>query len=564
MKKVLSILAIFLLCAIAVPAHAATLFAKPVTSTVTVGNIVTVNVGVATGGKAINNSETTVQFPADMLEVVSVSKNSSIFTLWVEEPRYSNAEGTIFFNGGVPNPGYTGENGQIVSVTFKAKKAGAASISFGDAAVRENNGLGTDILTAKQAGMLQIQAPQVTETPVVPTVVDTLPAKPVVTSSSHPSSEAWYANTKASFSWTVPAGVTTVQTLLGTAPDTVPTITYDSSVTQRTVANLSDGVLYFHIRYKNAAGWGPTAHYKIQIDATAPESFTPAVTRHDSRSVVDLKASDALSGVESYLVQIDDSQPFRVKSDELASGTYELPVQNEGGHTLSVIAYDKAGNKRDSQASFTSPAISAPSLALYPERITKGESVVIRGKSAYAQAKVTVFVQPEGRDVVPYEAVTATDGSFSVSLESVDSSGTITVWSQLSFGEGIKSPVSEKQFLKVDDTGFVRTTSVLTYVLSVIIPVIALLIVLGFLGYLAWHKFFGLRRKVRRDMQKTAQDVHEAMMMLKEELENQLGVLEQAKIDRNLNRQEERIFKELQKNIDAVDKFIEKKLRPYR
>src|SRR3989344_4368368 len=85
-------------------AEAATLFIKPTQTEVSVGNIVHVQISVDTSGKVINNAESIVQFPKDLLEIVSLDKTASIFSLWVEEPSFSNSIGQATFNGGVPNP----------------------------------------------------------------------------------------------------------------------------------------------------------------------------------------------------------------------------------------------------------------------------------------------------------------------------------------------------------------------------------------------------------------------------------------------------------------------------
>src|ERR1035437_172682 len=91
--------------------NAATLSVSPASSTVTVNNTFTAKIFVNTQGKYINNVEGIIQFPSDLLEVVSVSKSSSIFSLWVEEPSFSNSTGRITWNGGVISPGFNGENG---------------------------------------------------------------------------------------------------------------------------------------------------------------------------------------------------------------------------------------------------------------------------------------------------------------------------------------------------------------------------------------------------------------------------------------------------------------------
>ncbi|MFA6257755.1 MAG: cohesin domain-containing protein [Candidatus Paceibacterota bacterium] len=125
--------------------HAANLSISPNTLNVFVGDTITMKINVNTLGKSINNVEGIIQFPADMLEVLSLQKTSSIFSLWVEEPSFSSNAGQITFNGGLPTPGFVGQNGNVLSVTFKVKKQGTASIVFANGNVRENDGLGTDI-----------------------------------------------------------------------------------------------------------------------------------------------------------------------------------------------------------------------------------------------------------------------------------------------------------------------------------------------------------------------------------------------------------------------------------
>ncbi len=79
-----------------------------------------VNVSINTQSKIINNAEAVVSYPADVVEVTSIGYGSSIFTLWAEVPVFSNTTGMVSFNGGIPNPGFTGSGG-VMSITFKAK-----------------------------------------------------------------------------------------------------------------------------------------------------------------------------------------------------------------------------------------------------------------------------------------------------------------------------------------------------------------------------------------------------------------------------------------------------------
>ena len=66
----------------------------------------------------MNAASGVISFPADKLEVVSLSKTGSVFTLWVQEPSFSNSAGTINFEGIVLNPGFIGAAGKTPTIKF--------------------------------------------------------------------------------------------------------------------------------------------------------------------------------------------------------------------------------------------------------------------------------------------------------------------------------------------------------------------------------------------------------------------------------------------------------------
>lgn len=103
---------------------------------------------VVNAASPVNAVDAKLRFPEDKLEVTEISKEGSIMLLWAEEPRFSNASGTIEFVGGLYG-GFVGEKGRIVSVTFRPKEAGAVTIAFEDTKVLAHDGKGTDILEEK-------------------------------------------------------------------------------------------------------------------------------------------------------------------------------------------------------------------------------------------------------------------------------------------------------------------------------------------------------------------------------------------------------------------------------
>ncbi len=535
---------------------AATLSLSPSSSNVNVGNIVSIRVVVNTEGVAVNNGEAIIQYPTDLLEVISISKSSSIFSLWVEEPTFSNGSGRISFNGGAANPGFNGTNGTAASITFRAKKAGTASVIFGDSAVRKNDGLGTNVLSSRNPATIVIGATAPAPTPEVAPSPSSL-AKPVVTSNTHPDQGIWYKDNTASFNWKIPSGVTSLQAILNKTANATPSINYDSSVTQKTLSDLSDGVYYFHLRYINKDGMSPVAHYQVNIDATAPLAFIPTIRKYEGENLITLDAEDATSGISYYTLKIDDGKTITVKKSELVDGEYKLPVVNAGTHEVTATAHDKAGNNVSGSVSFSSSNISIPTVSLNSKDITKGDSVIISGTTDYPNSKVEVTMELGGKVLRKYEEKTLQDGTFSFATDKIKSTGTINIWAENVFDENVRSEPSSKVYLKVNEPEIVKVTFALFWLIILMI----LLVILLFITYEGWHKFFGLRRKIDKELEKTASETHKAMTLFKEELNNQLEVLENVKADRALNKKEQVIFKELQKNVDTIDEFISKKLK---
>jgi len=110
--------------------EAATLSFSPSSGSYAVGNSISVNVFISNSDQSMNAASGVVSFPSDKLEVVSVSKTGSIFTLWVQEPSFSNSAGTVTFEGIVLNPGFMGANGKAITINFKVKAAGVAVLNF--------------------------------------------------------------------------------------------------------------------------------------------------------------------------------------------------------------------------------------------------------------------------------------------------------------------------------------------------------------------------------------------------------------------------------------------------
>ena len=111
------------------------------------GGEFSIDVNVSSPDQSINASVGSISFPVNNLEVVSISKDNSIFNFWVQEPSFSNTLGTINFQGVIFNPGFQGEAGKIITIKFKVKKVGTANLNLSSGVVLANDGNGTTVPT---------------------------------------------------------------------------------------------------------------------------------------------------------------------------------------------------------------------------------------------------------------------------------------------------------------------------------------------------------------------------------------------------------------------------------
>lgn len=283
-------------------AAGATLSLSPSSGSYTVGDTFSVTIGVHTGGASINAAEATLNFPSEKLQVLGISKGGSIFKMWAVEPDYSNDQGVISFAGGIPGSSYNGTSGKVLTINFKIKSEGQAAIDFSGARVLAADGKGTDIFGAAQGGSYTFSPAAIK-----PSIK--APSAPKISSSTHPDPAKWYSLNNAKFNWLLTKDITGVRLLIGKTPEVVPTVTYIPPIGSREVADLEDGVWYFHVRLQNAAGWGGTAHFRFQIDATKPERFALQERERDDatdpRIVFLVDAVDSASGIDHYEFQID-------------------------------------------------------------------------------------------------------------------------------------------------------------------------------------------------------------------------------------------------------------------
>ncbi len=477
-KITLVLLAVML----ASPAFAADLKVSVSKSEVVVGELITVRIIVSTPDQAANALSGVLNFNPSKLQVVSLSKSGSVVNLWVTEPDFSNAKGQVSFEGAILNPGFTGSAGTALTINFKAKETGSATISFANGSVLANDGSGTSILNKLGQAIISIKAlapkvePVVEEEPVVaPTPAPevkkstTVPGAPVISSTTHFDQTRWYNNRFPKFSWTLPDDVTDVSFLFNDEKLATPGTKSDGLFDDYTADNeVPDGVWYFHLRLKNSKGWGPSATFAIHVDGTVPnrlEVEEKKLSDLNYKTSFIFDGTDELSGLSQYEFIIDDLKPEIIPADK--SHVYETPALSSGHHTLVARAVDQAGNKLEKKIEFE-----------------------------------------------------------------------------------IISPLTKASLY--------RWGNELVIILSVLIPLILLLLALIYILIIGSRKIAKLKRSLRQEVNEVEEHLHQAFDFIRDDLREQVKLIEKTKGKRKLTLLENKIMRKLRTNLTETEKYIKK------
>jgi hypothetical protein len=542
---------------------AATLAVSPTTGVYSAGATFNARVVVNTAGKPINAAEGTLKFNPQELSVVSIDRSNSIFNLWVTEPTFSNAAGTITFSGGLPS-GYTGAAGTVFNVTFRTKAASTAKVSLTGGSVLANDGMGTNVLTGMSGGTYTVQAVSTTPEPEVVEYVApaNTPAAPKVTSSTHADSDAWYQSKSAALNWVLPTGITAVRTLLDKSPTTIPTKVYENPISSIELTDLDEGISYFHIQFQNADGWGKVAHYRLAVDSEKPTEFNitqaEGVDAANPIQTLALGVKDSASGVIRYMVKVDANEAYEyIDKDETRK--LVLTTLEPGYHSVIIEAVDRAGNGLVSSFSFTIEAFSKPVFTEYPNEINEEVIPVLRGETR-PNAAVEVFVQKIGAEPITYKLTADQLGVFTLIPEGTFTTGVYEITARASDEFGAQSELSDTIRIAVQQPGYLQIGSFIVSVLSVIIPLVAMIAIL-ILG--SWF----LVLYYRRFKQKVSIESSEVLQVVTREFTNLQSILAQKQLavsesrkTKKLTKAEEETFTELENALKGAKERVEKEV----
>ncbi len=322
----------------------AAFFLEPASGTFFVGSTFDLSVVLDTKEQAVNTVEVELKFSSDKLQLASPSVGKSIIELWSAPPVFSNAEGKIYFVGGIPSPGITTSRGVVLTLSFRVIAPGSAQISFGDrTSILLNDGRGTNVLGQHPPSFF--------------TLVLQPSVGPLVTSPTHPDQERWYHDSNPMFVWQKGSFADGYSLTIDRDPGGVPDTVVKGAESQASFQNLGSGIWYFHLRERRGGVWGGVSHYVVHIDTDPPASFnvnvSPGLRTTNKNPIFRFFTTDALSGFDHFemkIIPLSGGETGETLFFEVSS-PYQATNIGTGRYEAIVRAIDRAGNTRDESVS---------------------------------------------------------------------------------------------------------------------------------------------------------------------------------------------------------------------
>ncbi len=276
-----------------------------------------------TGGEAINAIRLALSYNPKELKIQSIDMDRSVCQNFIIT-EHNSESGKIVMECIIPNPGFKGNSAVVTDLYLRPQEAvGQSSLHFlEESQVLANDGLATNVLRMSVDSTLRFDTSDLLDSQ----------KSLVLFSPTHPNPERWYSKRSVDLSWApfLPAS------LEGAAPS-VPPI-------HKTV--YSDGVHTFTVQAKNANGELISGSITARVDTSPPEKLELKASENRIKpgGLVRFTAtgSDSMSGLQRvFYLKINDEIFFPIGSEVY------IPFPQAGNYTITLRAYDKAGNYRD-------------------------------------------------------------------------------------------------------------------------------------------------------------------------------------------------------------------------
>lgn len=562
---------------------AADFFTTAAKTQVNVNETFDIYININSDGETINSGEGNITFPADLLSIVSINNSSSIFSMWPEKPVFSNQNGTLSFNGGLPNPGFFGSRGTTLRVTFKANKTGVAPISIVSGSIYSNDGTGTDVLKGKRGITMTIKPTPVKEVveeektvikeedlvkPVLDASVKTkstdLPPIPNISSRDLSDLNNWSRKKNILLEWDIPKGVDAVQYSIDSNEVSVPNILKIPPLNNTELINMANGISNFHIRFRNSAGWGEILHQKIKVDVINPEILSVDQSVNDKGLIsLNVKTNDLYSGIDKVVISVNDKDILESKYESSDIIKFDLPLLKTGDNIIKVTVYDVAGNYSTKDVNVNQVKPNQPLISVDNTDVNLGDKNNLIIKS-YPSTDLVLFIKDQDQNIDKVTLKTDASGVVVYDLSNVKSIGVKNIWVSLNndcqdicvLSEQINITFSEKEVVKFSKA-IIKNIKEYTGKGDLLPWIISLLLFVLYVVSLIRNRK-NKNRDIIQELNKAEVEVYKIFKVLKTDAKRYKGVLKRNKID--LIDNDKQVIENLELDLDEAETYFAKRI----
>ncbi len=540
-----------------VRAENAALFLSPQSGTFIIGNEFDIAVKINSGDQNINAADGVINFDSGALQVVAIIKKGSIFDKWITEPVFSNDQGSISFSGGVPQPGYAGNAGDVFSIKFVGKKVGSTQLNFSSGSILANDGKGSNVLVTMGNASFII-APKI-NTPNLPQALEqTAPSASLINSPTHLDQFSWYNKPKVKLAWDLSAEDKGVSFAIDKAPLTDPGNKSDGLVREKEYENLEDGIWYFHLKIKKNKEWEATNHFRVQIDTRPPTAFSVTLSQDDPNDwpILTLSATDELSGLDKYQVILNNSAKDII-SVSVDDPKLKLPNLQLGTNIILAKAIDRAGNEIVISTDFILDPLVAPVVKNFPAEIKINDKFYLSGTSLPNQL-IILSLQPVGGRITTQETISDGSGNWLLVYDQPLPQGRYVFWVEGKNSNGLASEDSSQNTFSVAPTRLAKTGAFISQYFTVFASLLflALLIIVLFI-----YVFDLIRRKLKKETIEVEHVLRQALENLKKNIEQEFIQLEKFENSSEYRKEKLKTKLRLKQRVELLERGILKEVK---
>ena len=207
--------------------------------------------------------------------------------------------------------------------------------------------------------------------------------------------------------------------------------------------------------------------------------------------------------------------------------------------------------------------LSPPLVTLVSENITNEELFYIGGKSEIPGGEVVIYLQnTQTGEIFNLKSPIDKTGNWFYSHSQFLPTGGYLLWVQAKVEDNLSAP-SPQIKMSVAQTAIQFGVSRISYeTLYLIFSLVLFALVLGLLTFLGFHAYHGRKKHLRfqKEMQEVDEAVKRGFAVLRRDIQDELGVIGQAKLNKKLAEEEEKREQGLLKDLDWIEKEIGKEL----